>query len=559
MAKPKRNPYQDPTSLRALNDSSLVAHARPSRSPSGRLMTVRLSKPQPTTVPTALTAAAVPIAPRVRRNGEDRDTRRNSARAWQEEVLAAAGQIGELRYIANTTANSASRAWVYPEDPSAPPAPPSTLATQPPPDNLVDAELVRRMALMIVLIGETYLVDLPTNLVPGAMPSSETPSSQGKRGVTTLALSPMDVRHNGSVVHVGPYGEFPVGSVRITRVYRPDVRNIDLPDSPARSLLPTLREIIGLNMHVSATIDSRLAGAGVFCYPIEAEVTPAPGTNLSSDATFGEAFVEAVITPISDRDSASAVAPVMLGLPEGHTKESVGWLTQPQSGLDANLSALREDDAVRIARGMDAPPEVVLGAKGMGQYTAWSVEADFIRLQIAPLLRIITDGLMVHFGRKFLFDTTPLTARPNLAQEAQALYDRGAIGDSALRRASGFSEADAPMFGRTGEEESMPPELEMALTLARNSPSLLQTPGLPAVVDQCRVVLGMEPKYADYYGKAVTASPADGGAEPGNPNIPNRDEPRQAPPAPEPRVRKRADGSPDIDHNGKPKPVPGLN
>ena len=36
-----------------------------------------------------------------------------------------------------------------------------------------------------------------------------------------------------------------------------------VPDSPVRAALPILRELVGLTQHVSAQIDSRLAGAGM--------------------------------------------------------------------------------------------------------------------------------------------------------------------------------------------------------------------------------------------------------------------------------------------------------
>ncbi len=178
--------------------------------------------------------------------------------------------------------------------------------------------------------------------------------------------------------------------------------------------------------------------------------------------------------------------PILLGIPPGTYKETLKWLVSPNSQFDPNITNMRSENIRRLALGMDAPPEVILGSKGISGFGSWSVEGEFIRLQIAPMLRLIASALTVAYGVEYTFDTGPLTVRPNKAVEAQALYDRGVIGDATLRASAGFSEDDAP---KKGYESS--PEMDMAMTLVRTSPSLVQNPGLPAVVDQCRVVLGM--------------------------------------------------------------------
>lgn len=537
----------------SLASGSLALHVKRGAKPDGKTIARAVQNAKAYRVE-SLTAAATRITSTPARDRVTRHLTTHQGRAWQEEVIAAYRQVGELRYIANTTANAASRAHVFPAGNEATTSALGEKTTanedqesseRGAPEGTVDSEIVRRLVLLLVLIGEAYLVELPRGR---GRPAAGQPERE------THVLAPMDVTFPGhDMVKIGEK-EYPLvgsGAARITRVHRPDVRNAEEPDSPARSALPVLRELIGLSMHVSATIDSRVAGAGIFYYPSDATVARPSGTGpTTGDMEFPDALQEAMITPISDRDVASAVAPVLLGIPPGpDMKDSIGWIVSPNSTFDPNITNMRTENIRRIALGMDAPPEVILGAKGLSHFGAWSVEGEFIRLQIAPVLRLIAQALTVAFGVEYTFDTGPLTVRPNLAVEAQALYDRDAISGTTLRAATGFSEDDAPKFASKDEEA-----MDMARGIVKDSPSVLQTPGLPAIVDQCRIVLGLKPMFTEFY-PGQPAAPLAGG--PGDVN--GRDEPRDSPPSGAPRSnRPVSDGSPEGGGDGKPHDVPGT-
>lgn len=505
----------------------------------------------------SLTAAATRIT-----GTPDRINRGNktssAARAWQEEVLIAATQIGELRYIANTTANAASRAWVFPAD--AKKNPDDTAKSRPTyatadnapeeegaPPGAIDPEIIRRTALLLILIGEAYLVELPRKV---GRPADGAPERE------THVIAPMDVHFEGDdFVRIGGTEKggrvtgglrYPLngaGKAVVTRIHRPDARHADEPDSPARSAIPVLRELMGLSMHVSATIDSR-ASAGIVGYPSDAEISRPIGQPEAP--SFADAFNEALIEPIHDRDHASAVAPVLIGIPpgvDGSIKDKIVWLMSPGSMLDQNVHQLRDDNIRRIALGMDAPPEVILGAKGLSHFGSWSVEGEFIRLQIAPLLKLIADALTIAYDIVYTFDTNPLTVRPNRAVEAQALHDRDAVGDATLRAATGFTEEDAEFAIPTD------PAVRLAMKRVIKSPSLLVSPGLPAVVDQYRIILGQDPMFQEYY-PGKPAAPLPPVASKGEPSGRSGENPESNRPV--------SDGSPEGGADGKPHAVPGT-
>jgi hypothetical protein len=523
----------------------------------------------------SLTAAATRVTGSPAKTRINRHITTQASRAWQEEVLAAANVIGELRYIINTTANAASRAWVFPADArrtadatqkSSPvPRDRNVTSSSAPQDNApeedgappgaVDSEIVRRAAQLMVSIGEFYIVELPRGRGrPGSNTGREVhilaPMDVAFRGDDTVVIGGTVSGSSGQVTGGKEYPLIGPGAAKLTRVHRPDARNADEPDSPARSALPVMRQLLGVEMHTSATIDSRTATAGIVEYPIDAEVQQPAG---AEPGTFADVLSETMGTAIQEPDSAERLVPILIGIPPGMgtgDKSALHWHMPPGSTLDAQAATLIDQNIRRIALGMDAPPEVILGAKGLSHFGAWSVEGEFIRLQIAPLLKLICDGLSVAFDIEYVFDTGPLTVRPNRAVEAQALYDRGAIGAATLRAACGFSEDDAPSFPNKDAEA-----LDLARQMVKDSPSLMSTPGFPAIVDQCRVVLGLKPKFAHYY-PGKEAAPLAGGP---TADTNGRENPRNGGDGQAPEGnRPVSDGSPEGGADGQPHQVPGT-
>jgi hypothetical protein len=282
------------------------------------------------------------------------------------------------------------------------------------------------------------------------------------------------------------------------RNWRPHPRRHWDADSPTRSSLPVLRELVGLTMHISAQVDSRLAGAGVFVVPESAKRALAQDTGDENDDSdpFTEALIEAMVTPITDRASASAVVPLVITVPD----EATGLFQHItfSTPLDKEARQMREEAIRRLALGQDAPPEILLGVGGMNHWGAWLVREDTITTHIEPPLALICDALTTQYLWPLLeqqgmakeearehvvwYDVDHLIARPNKASDALTLYNEGEITGDALRDAMGFTEADAP------EEPIEDQATRDAIKLAETNPSLIQNPGLPVLIDQYKTL-----------------------------------------------------------------------
>jgi len=213
---------------------------------------------------------------------------------------------------------------------------------------------------------------------------------------------------------------------------------------------------------------------------------------------FVDALIESMLTPIRDRDNASAVVPLVATVPDD-ALDKIKHITF-STPFDGTAMQLREEAIRRLALGLDMPPEVLLGMGGTNHWSAWQIEESTVKTHLEPVLALISDAVTTDFLWPALealgvqdveryvvwFDTTPLTLRPNRASEAQALHAAGAITTEALRRESGFGDADAP------------PEtdraVEIALGMVEGSPgAVLENPALLAVlIDAIRSALGQE-------------------------------------------------------------------
>jgi hypothetical protein len=239
-------------------------------------------------------------------------------------------------------------------------------------------------------------------------------------------------------------------------------------DSPFRALLPILAEIEWLTRHVYAQVTSRLAGAGILMMPQSMTFPPPPDQAGKPVATSNEAdsfmltLAEAMITPIENPESPSALVPIVVTAPDeaiDKAKLLTFW-----SELDAHSMDLRNEAIRRFALGMDLPPEQVLGmssnggtgggtSNGVSHWGAWQIEEATIKMHVEPMLDVIVNGLTMGYLRPALsddslalvtYDTSALRLRPDRSKEAFELYDRGLLSAMALLRENGFDSDDLP-------------------------------------------------------------------------------------------------------------------
>lgn len=290
----------------------------------------------------------------------------------------------------------------------------------------------------------------------------------------------------------------------LVRVHKPHPERGWQADSATRASLSVLRELVGLTMHISAQVDSRLAGAGVFIVPESYSRAVKRSMGLADDDPddpVTDALMQAMLTPISDRSAASALVPLVITAPD-ESAQHFRHITFDK-GLDTNALSLREESIRRFALGMDCPPELLLGTNAMNHWGGWLMREDVVRAHVEPTLALICDALTSQFLRPVIeenfpeldaekyvvwYDVEHLIMRASSGQDAKDLYDRDELGGDTLRRANGFDETDAPT-----EEDSDQLAIDAVFEMIKVNPGLMRRPGVDVLVRQVQALLDGEP------------------------------------------------------------------
>lgn len=488
-----------------------------------------INRPRPnalTAAATRLTKASMMDTP-VKRKGYSKDDRISDA--WDMFDL-----LGEQRFLATTLAGRMGQARLYLGriDPDNPTADPERVEDEPELMALVESlgnnpaqlgQFLTRIGVNLFVPGGLYLVGIPEDLFnddgsirelfPGEVPGEDMDlASLEWHALSTREFTRKD---DEKVVGVrlidGRAFEVDPDRLMVIHCWRPHPAEGWRYDSPVLSSLPVLRELVGLTMHVSAQIDSRLAGAGILLVADSVKTATMRNAGVEAenedDDPFTDALIEAMTTPISDRSSAAAVVPYVWTVPlkEGQKVEDLVSHLSFAGPLDPEARQLREEAIRRVALGEDAPPELLLGVAGMNHWGAWLVREDVITTHVEPPLAIFCDAVTREFlwtaaiamGRSrddahryvIWYSVDHLIARPNEFAEAKELHEAGVISDSVLRDAAGYDDDDAP--------EDKDPAIAMVLQMLVGAPSLAQNPGIPALVEQIRAAMtGEDPEAA---------------------------------------------------------------
>lgn len=371
---------------------------------------------------------------------------------WQADGLAYLDTVAELRFVANWVGNVMSRAVLVPghrvegfiEPVYTGPAADVLTAYFGGPQG--QSDMLSKTGVHLTVPGEVYHVAL-------------------NGGESWHVLATGRVKQQGQASKAAVTADLGDGVRRpltasdlALRVWTPHPVQPLLADSPVRSNLSTLSEIQALNQHVQAQLTSRLAGAGVLFMPSEITfpVPPDADPAASQADVFTAVLGEAMTTPIRDRGNASAVVPIVVTAP-GETLDKVQHLTF-WTELDATAIAMREAAVKKLAIGMDAPPEVLLGVgESTSHWGGWLVSEEAIKSHLEPRLGVVVHAITDAYFRPalegvvpdpenwyVLADTAQIRLRPNRSREAIELYDRGELSGDAVRRETGFDPSDAP-------------------------------------------------------------------------------------------------------------------
>lgn len=474
------------------------------------------------------------------------NSRKGGSLSWQSDAWDIYDLVGELRFLANVLANRGAQARFFvgtldPNDPLAAPTPTEDAELSQILDHLGKAttgrtQLVQRLLVNYFIGGDGYQAGIPSRLIPSdqdlddaeAAPVREiTPYNPSERSAAPkeipiddlsdlewFTLSPREVSVADGKAKIklprlaGKEIEVDLDEIWLIYSWRQHPERGWEPDSPTRSNLPVLRELVGLTMAISGQIDSRLTGAGLLA--VDQRVSDAAravaqellgDVPLPADADpFMDSLIEAMAKAIEDRSSAASFAPVGVVVPEGVKPSEAFHHYTFDNVLDKEYVKLRDEAIRRFALGSDAPPELLLGVGGMNHWGAWLVREDVVTAHIEPPLAVVADAWTTEYLRPAMraagrseeeidntvvwYSVEHLIARPNAGDDAIKLYDRGELSGTALRAALGFDDADAPPVIGSGSD----PAVDLALQLIAQAPSLMQAPGLPAIVEQIRIV-----------------------------------------------------------------------
>lgn len=382
-----------------------------------------------------------------------------NAQDWQTQLWAYYDVVPEFRFCVDWKAQAASRAYLYVgetnSDGTGDPIPTENLRARLPLEELGGqaeiAELVSRCITQLGVPGETYLVGVDVE----------------DNGTTTrrwLFASGDEFQRDGSKMTVqlpetGEPVELDPETSAVIRIWRRHPRIAWQANSPSRAVLPILKEIIDLSAHITASAESRLAGAGVFEISEDSVLPPSDVEEdqepLHEDPSMAT-MIDAMVTPIGDRDSASAVVPIIMRSPPAAMGKArhITFSTP----LDKEVSPLRDAAIRRLGLGMDVPPEVLLGLGASNHWNADQISIDRIVIHVAPDLTMMCQALTAEFLRPALtalgvddveryviwFDLAELTQKPDRSQVALDLWREGLISDEAALRECGFPD-DRPV------------------------------------------------------------------------------------------------------------------
>jgi len=384
---------------------------------------------------------------------------------WQELAWTFYDTIGEFRYAVNWVGNIMSKANLYVAD-AATGLPTTNAKAKEIGDALYggpefQAEMLRLLGIQFTVPGDCWMV---------------WEKAKAAKPARWYIVPPSSVQFTGAnvIINGKPKGQEDKDVILI-RLWQPHPARPNKADSPTRPVLPILSELDGLTRRVAADIDSRLAGAGVLLLPSEIdfaaaqtndETAGAAGTAASGDTSddsadsFLQELMDQMMTAIGDRESASAVVPIVLQA-KGEYLQYIKHITM-STPFDAQTLKLREEAIRRLGLGLDMPPEILTGTADMNHWSSWGVEEAAIKAHAEPKLAIITESVtegylapaLAEVGLdplQFLIkaDTSKMRLRPNRSKEAFELWQAGLLTTDALLRENGFDPEDKAQAGDT--------------------------------------------------------------------------------------------------------------
>lgn len=397
---------------------------------------------------------------------------------WQDKAFAMYDTEGHLFYAANYVGSALARVKLVAARRAKSDAQnqhPEIIESGPLADAVANIQsprggqrgLMRQVGRNVFLTGEVWLIGAARTLPNGSVAQSWDAVSINELRTNTNTTKFLRYRLPG----VGGE-ELPEGALTI-RMWKEHPQYSELADSGTRSCLELLEKIVTLNRAEKAIARSRLAGSGILVVP--QELVPAAWQNQAQNPDAMDsnpmwtALAESMTAPLSDEDHPSAVVPLVL-IGQGDSAKNLKYEPMSRS-FDTDAANKSMEVAIeQVANTLELPKEVLLGTGEVTHWTAWAIREDTFQAHIQPLAELVCDALTSTYLKRVFanmspeqrkavldsagvddpddvmiwYDASQLIIRPDKAESAQALHDRFAISDKALRRENGYAEEDAP-------------------------------------------------------------------------------------------------------------------
>lgn len=250
------------------------------------------------------------------------------------------------------------------------------------------------------------------------------------------------------------------GSDAMIRIWNEDFEDPSKPDSPVRAALDILGEIERATKKIRKLDRSRILNAGLIVVPSEASLpdpqgptsTSVPGQPKKVAGSLQQALVKAATTADENDDSITQVVPIVIAGPGDH----IGKIAHVDIGSDATKTSIdiRTDSVARLARSLDTSPERLLGmGENSNHWSSYQVADEDVKLHIEPPMEVLCHGIYEHVlapklesmginSSKYTlwFDTSRITADPDLTDEVKVAYDAGTVQSSAFVKQMGLPE-----------------------------------------------------------------------------------------------------------------------
>ncbi len=412
--------------------------------------------PAPDVRPSALVGAA-----HVLRLGRDKIT--PQPEQWQTEAWGFYdGRLGEFTEGVDWLARALSRVRLVPAIQRATTDEPELLEKGPAVDLLAEfaggtdgqAQMLSALTTHFTVPGESWLTGEGTSTgVEWVVRSSDeiregrSKNARGERIPEVID----DASAASSRVQWRPLDPLEGDEWNVVKLWARHKRYRHLPSSPAKAALPDLRRLELVNRHIDATLQSRLASAGVVTFPNEMTFPVRPEFQDEPDPFVAE-WIETAREAIATPGTAAAVIPIPIKGPGEHLDKITHIAFA--SPLDEHILELRVALIKGIATTLHMPAEYLTGVGDLNHWSLSQLGEDAIKEYVAPVAEVICHSLTRGYLWPMLgegshdevlwYDASELAQRPDRSENAVAAYDRLEIKGEAFRRETGFDEDDKP-------------------------------------------------------------------------------------------------------------------